>query len=133
MVASYARFDVYRTRAARILASPARLRALLAGAVRFVDGNGSVPAALDAVRSDVATGIDLLASWHRGEYQGISRASLALLAGALLYLVMPLDLVPDIVPVSGLLDDAAVITAVINRLRGEFEQFRMWRQGRGEG
>jgi uncharacterized membrane protein YkvA (DUF1232 family) len=100
---------------------------LLAGAARFVDGAGSVPAALESVRSEVATGVDLLGCWHRGEYPGISRASLVLLAGALLYLIAPLDLVPDFVPVSGLLDDAAVIAAAMSRIQNELEQFRAWR------
>lgn len=123
------RIDVFRSRAARILASPARVRMLLAGATRFVDSRGSVPEAFEAVRSDLATGVDLVGCWYRGEYPGISRASLVLLAGALLYLVTPLDLVPDFVPVSGLLDDAAVIAATMSRIQSELEQFRAWRRG----
>lgn len=123
-----AQFRFYRNRAARMLASPARMRVLLAGAARFVDGSGSVPAALEAVRSDVTTGVDLLRCWYRGEYAGVSRASLVILAGALLCLVAPLDLVPDFVPVSGLLDDAAVIAATMSGIREELERFRTWRR-----
>jgi len=121
-------FRWYHNRAARLIASPRQLRALLNGAVALLDGRTSMPAALDAVRSEVRTGVDLLGSWQRGEYQGVSATTLALLAAGLLYLVTPLDLVPDLIPVGGLLDDAAVLVAVVSRVRGELEAFRAWRR-----
>lgn len=39
-----------------------------------------------------------------------------LLIGALLYLVLPIDIVPDMIPVGGLLDDATVLTYVWTKL-----------------
>jgi uncharacterized membrane protein YkvA (DUF1232 family) len=43
----------------------------------------------------------------------------ALLAGAIAYLAMPFDLVPDFIPVIGLLDDALVVALVLRAvLRG---------------
>ena len=38
----------------------------------------------------------------------------AMAAGSLLYLVSPLDAVPDVIPVGGLLDDVAVILFVVH-------------------
>ena len=37
----------------------------------------------------------------------------AMIVGALGYFILPLDLVPDIMPVAGWLDDAGVVAAVI--------------------
>jgi uncharacterized membrane protein YkvA (DUF1232 family) len=43
----------------------------------------------------------------------------ALLAGVIVYLVSPIDLVPDFIPVAGQLDDAIVVALVLRRvLRG---------------
>lgn len=43
----------------------------------------------------------------------------ALLVGAVAYLVMPIDLVPDFIPVAGQLDDAIVVALVLRTvLRG---------------
>ena len=39
-------------------------------------------------------------------------------AGSLLYLVSPLDAVPDVIPAGGLLDDVAVILFVARVLAG---------------
>ena len=42
----------------------------------------------------------------------------AMVAGSLLYLVSPLDAVPDVIPAGGLLDDVAVILFVARVLAG---------------
>lgn len=44
------------------------------------------------------------------------RSTKLLLVGLVAYLLMPLDLVPDFIPVAGQLDDAIVVTLVLRRL-----------------
>ena len=44
-------------------------------------------------------------------------ASKAICIGALLYLVNPFDLIPDTIPIVGYLDDFAVLTLAISRIR----------------
>ncbi len=53
----------------------------------------------------------------------IAAADLAILVGAIAYCVCPLDLIPDLLPMVGWLDDAAVLAAAINVLEsaGEIE------------
>ena len=48
----------------------------------------------------------------------------ALLAGGLAYLALPIDLVPDIIPVVGWADDAAVLTWIFTRCADEFKKYR---------
>ncbi len=48
-----------------------------------------------------------------------STADKALIIAALLYLICPVDLVPDFIPVVGWLDDAAIATAVIAYIGGK--------------
>ncbi|MBV5260320.1 DUF1232 domain-containing protein [Synechococcus moorigangaii CMS01] len=49
--------------------------------------------------------------------------SKAMAIAALLYLVSPLDAVPDVIPFAGLADDAAVIIAVVSTLAFELEKY----------
>ena len=48
----------------------------------------------------------------------------AVAVGALVYLISPIDAMPDIVPIAGLLDDAAVISAAVSSLGMAFKKFR---------
>lgn len=54
----------------------------------------------------------------------ISPSTLAIIAGALAYVVFPLDFIPDFIPGMGWIDDAFVLATVIARLRDEIEIFR---------
>ena len=56
-------------------------------------------------------------------YAKISFRMVASIAGALLYLVSPLDIVPDWVPFGGLLDDALVLAAIFALSRRDLEEY----------
>ncbi|NEO46098.1 MAG: DUF1232 domain-containing protein [Moorea sp. SIO4A3] len=47
----------------------------------------------------------------------------ALAIAALVYLISPFDAVPDVIPVAGLADDAALIIAVVSTLAQELENY----------
>ena len=45
----------------------------------------------------------------------------ALMLGALIYLISPLDVVPDWIPLAGLMDDLGVATFVLNYVFGQLD------------
>lgn len=53
-----------------------------------------------------------------------SRADKALVVAALLYLICPFDLVPDVIPIVGWLDDVAVAAAVLAFLDNRLDSRR---------
>ena len=55
----------------------------------------------------------------------VAWSSKVLAVGSLLYLVSPLDAVPDIIPAAGLLDDVAVILYVVRALAGPLKKYAM--------
>lgn len=69
-----------------------------------------------------------------GRYVGTTRARLGLLAGAVAYIVSPVDLVPEaVLPVLGTVDDAVVISWAIKTLVDETDRFLAWEAGEGLG
>ena len=76
---------------------------------------------------DLGDFIDMLRCSMRGEYQDLSKKTIGIVAGTLLYFVAPLDLLPDLLPVMGFIDDFAVIAFAVNAVQGEIEHFRLWR------
>ncbi|UYW01719.1 DUF1232 domain-containing protein [Flavobacterium agricola] len=58
----------------------------------------------------------------------ISGLTLATLAGAILYVVSPIDAVPDFIPFVGWLDDVAVITFVLANLNSEISKYKKFKK-----
>ncbi|MCR5235541.1 MAG: DUF1232 domain-containing protein [Lachnospiraceae bacterium] len=50
---------------------------------------------------------------------------------ALIYVVTPTDLIPDIIPAIGLVDDAAVFAACLYLVKSDLDEFRNWRRENG--
>jgi uncharacterized membrane protein YkvA (DUF1232 family) len=55
--------------------------------------------------------ITLVQDYAKGQYRKIPFWTIAAIVGALLYVLNPLDLIPDFIPLVGQIDDAAIIAA----------------------
>ena len=62
----------------------------------------------------------------KGRYK-LHPAIMGIIGGGLLYFIMPLDLIPDYIPIVGLLDDFAVLSAIINSLQDEIAEYRKFK------
>lgn len=62
----------------------------------------------------------------KGNYKA-SWFTISLLAVAVVYVLSPVDLIPDAIPGLGQIDDAMVIMWVFNALKDEFLKWRIWR------
>jgi uncharacterized membrane protein YkvA (DUF1232 family) len=62
----------------------------------------------------------------KGRYK-LHPAITGVIGGGLLYFIVPLDLIPDYIPIVGLLDDFAVLSAIINSLQDELAGYRKFR------
>ncbi len=82
-----------------------------------------------AVLEDFAALIRLVVAYARGLYRQIPLEKLILVVGGLLYVVSPIDMVPDAIPIAGFLDDATVVAWVIKAVRDELDAFREWEAG----
>ena len=66
-------------------------------------------------------------AWN-GSYREVPRWTLSADVFALLYVLNPLDLVPDALPVVGALDDAAVVSLSLLLMEQDLLAYRSWRQ-----
>lgn len=80
--------------------------------------------------ADLPLLVRLLKAWKDGSYRGLSLRTLALTAAALLYVLSPVDLVPDFIPGIGLIDDMAVLALLLHALAQDLAVFRVWEQAR---
>ena len=80
------------------------------------------------VLSNVPVMFKLVNSYLKDEYTDIPRNKLVIIVSALAYLLAPIDLIPDFIPIAGLIDDMAVISVCINRTKDEIEKYLAWRE-----
>ncbi|MGO3265405.1 MAG: YkvA family protein, partial [Sphingobacteriaceae bacterium] len=58
-----------------------------------------------------------------GRYK-MSRWNLSIIVGTILYVVSPIDAIPDMIPVLGWLDDASIVGFAISKLADELDRYR---------
>lgn len=82
-----------------------------------------------SVRDDLSVLLRLLKAWGQQSYQHIPWTALLLITSAVVYFVMPVDLIPDMFFGIGFVDDVAVVSAAVRAVRDELDRFRAWEEG----
>ena len=77
--------------------------------------------------------IALVRDYIRGEYRNVSNKSLLMIIGGLLYFVNPFDIIPDMIPIIGFADDAALVIYLLKQIQKEIEIYRDWKSGEARG
>lgn len=85
---------------------------------------------LTAVWDDLESLSRVVRSWARGTYREVPWKTVVLSAAAIVYFLNPVDVVPDVFPLLGFVDDVAVIRYVIAAIHGDLSRFRAWEQSR---
>ena len=69
----------------------------------------------------------LLKDYATGKYDKIPLGSIMAVVAALMYFVSPVDLVPDVIPGVGYIDDAAVVLTCWNLVESDIKEYEDWR------
>lgn len=86
--------------------------------------------ALSSVADDVKTMFLLSKDYYNGSYLNIRWERLTVIIFALMYLLMPIDLIPDFIPAIGFVDDIAVISVCLKMVSEELKEYRKWQKRR---
>ncbi len=69
----------------------------------------------------------LLKDYWNGQYPNAPWKLVAAIGFAVLYLISPLDIIPDFIPVAGFIDDGTVFALVINQFQSEIDAYKEWK------
>jgi uncharacterized membrane protein YkvA (DUF1232 family) len=70
--------------------------------------------------------------WTR-DYRAVPVWVIGAAVFALLYVLAPFDLVPDVIPGVGQIDDVAVVSVCLALVRQELAKYRAWRESNSPG
>jgi uncharacterized membrane protein YkvA (DUF1232 family) len=68
----------------------------------------------------------LIKSATTGDYKGIPTTTLVGGIAVIIYFLTPIDIIPDIIPVIGLLDDATLLAWFMTSIKSELDRFKEW-------
>jgi uncharacterized membrane protein YkvA (DUF1232 family) len=115
----------YQKQAENIASSRDKLKDLLNKAASKLKGLGESSPVKESI-TQVEITIRMVKAHVNQEYKGISNRTLGMLVLGLLYFVLPLDFIPDFIPVVGYIDDLTVILAIFKSLNRDIEKFLEW-------
>ncbi len=115
-----------RKKAEDILGDSDKTEKLLAAAAKLCERMSNVPV-VGAVFADLPIVCSMIKDYVGGNYKEIPLATIITLVAGIVYLVSPVDLLPDVVPFMGQIDDAAVLGFVLMGAHNDIKSYEEWK------
>ncbi len=125
-VAGSALFKKFLQTAEGYIRQPTRLKKLLTDAYAKASEKNDVGTLAHEAWDTLQTMFRLIKASMSGEYTGVPGTTVAAAVAVLVYFLSPIDLIPDFIPVLGLLDDVALVAWFSTTLKGEMDKFHEW-------
>ena len=125
-VAGSALFKKFLSTAQGYIQQPTRMKTLLTDAYKKASDKNDVGTLAHEAWETLQTMFRLIKSSMSGEYTGVPGTTVAAAVAVLIYFLSPFDLIPDFIPVLGLLDDVALVAWFSTTLKHELDRFHEW-------
>ena len=126
-------FNVFVGRAAKLLGKPFKVVTVLNEAADKLSDKENKTNKFHQLFEVALTLVRLVRSFISGEYREISTSTIVSGLAVLLYVLSPIDLIPDFIPVVGFLDDLSLVSWFVSKFQVEITRFREWEAtGRGQ-
>ena len=125
-VAGSAIFKKFIGAAEGYIKQPTRLKSLLTDAYKKASDKNDVGTLAHEAWETLQTMFRLIKASVSGEYTGVPTSTVAAAVAVLIYFISPIDLIPDFIPVLGLLDDVALVAWFSTTLKHEMDKFHEW-------
>lgn len=83
-----------------------------------------------ALIEDIGLMVDIVRAYIKKEYREIPYKSIVAILAAILYVINPADLIPDVLPGIGYIDDAFIVSLVIKLVHEDLRAYRLWRENK---
>ena len=114
-------------KAEKILGNGKKVAKVLRKARKIFERLHNIPRC-DGLCKNICCFCDLLSDYFDGNYSNLPLSTIVALLAGLLYLVLPIDVIADYLPILGYLDDAAVLGFVIAAEHNDIKEYLEWKK-----
>lgn len=83
---------------------------------------------LERFSGDIKLMFAMISDYWNGSYRNVPWKSIAAIAGALLYVLNPLDVIPDLILGVGFVDDAGVVALCLKLVESDLIRYAAWKE-----
>ena len=114
-------------KAKKVLGNKQKIRELLIKVSNYISKEK-----LSSVRKELELLCSYVMDIMKGDYSDYDGVKLMFIIAALIYVVSPIDIIPDFIPVAGLVDDVVVIEWLIREVKSELDKYEQikWENNR---
>jgi uncharacterized membrane protein YkvA (DUF1232 family) len=121
-------FNLFINRATKLLGRPFKIITILNETADKLASEESKDHKFKQLFEVAFTLVRLVRRYISGEYREIKASTIISGLAVLLYVLSPVDLVPDFIPVVGFLDDLSLVSWFVGKFQHEIARFREWEQ-----
>lgn len=119
-------FERYKKKAGPLLQNNKRIASLLSDVNTKISRIDLKKYSKTAFKEKIKLMARMLKAYKKGIYKEAPWKTILMATTALLYFVMPLDAIPDFIPIAGFLDDFTIVIWVFNALKDDIHAFEEW-------
>tara|TARA_X000000950_G_scaffold52599_1_gene62352 strand:+ start:7203 stop:7598 length:396 start_codon:yes stop_codon:yes gene_type:complete len=116
----------YISKAKKIINDDEKLKKLIEDVLKKLKEISSDKKTSAKLNDSLRLFIRIINAYTSKEYTYVPWKTICLIVAGLIYFIYPLDLIPDFIPVSGLIDDIALIAWIYESIQDDIDNFLEW-------
>ena len=116
----------YISKAKKIINDDEKLKKLIKDVLKKLKEISSDKKTSAKLNDSLRLFIRIINAYTSKEYTYVPWKTICLIVAGLIYFIYPVDLIPDFIPVSGLIDDIALIAWIYESIQDDIDNFLEW-------
>jgi len=116
----------YISKAKKIINDDEKLKKLIEDVLKKLKEISSDKKTSAKLNDSLRLFIRIINAYTSKEYTYVPWKTICLIVAGLIYFIYPVDLIPDFIPVSGLIDDSALIAWIYESIQDDIDNFLEW-------
>lgn len=123
-------FENFKKDAENLYKDPEKFTSLLGDVKSMIEGKNK--GALASIITNVSLTLSMLNDWRKKDIYKVPKRTIISIIGALIYLVSPIDAIPDFLGPLGFVDDIFIFNLVYKGIKKDLDDYVIWKESQGK-